>query len=147
MWLDPKYKCHVTCWGPESRSLHVWWTSPDLSFLRAGAFVTAHLKGSRQRQRFLGSSPRCQGAGGVPLQGPFPALGHWHRGSAGPEAPASSGTNCFGYCFPKSRWFAVYLLVWLIGKQMLGHLSVFLEMAKWSWESGGISGISYFQSD
>lgn len=39
---------------------------------------------------------------------------------AGLGAPASSGTNCSGYCFPKSKWFAVSLLLWLIGKHMLG---------------------------
>lgn len=72
MWLDPKYKYHVTGWGPESRSFHVWWTSPDLSFLRAGAFVTAHLKGSRQRQEVPWQLPQMPRSWGCPSAGSLP---------------------------------------------------------------------------
>lgn len=77
---------------------------------------------------------------------PSPALGSWHGEGAGREAAGNAGANCVGYCFSKKQMVCRFTLVWLISEQMLGDLSVCLEMAKWSWESGGISGISYFES-
>lgn len=56
----------------------------------------------------------------------------------GVEHQVMQDQTVLGVAF-KKQMFCCFLLVELVSIHMLGDLSVFLEMVKWSWVSGGIS--------
>lgn len=95
------------------------------------SFVTAHLKGGRQREGSLAAPADVKELGLSLCRVPsLPLVTDMGKVQGLKHQPAQAQT-ALGIALQKAD--AVSLLVWLIGKHILGDLSVFLEMELGIW--------------